>query len=76
MYIHLNVCIAGTYCCDLHKMIYFENRRYLPPDSSLRKQKRGFPTQNWELQPPPAKKSFDVVKQCHYAFDETAQRYS
>ena len=76
MYIRVcvNTCIAGTYCSDLHKMIYLENRRYLHSDSSLRKQKRGFPTQIQELQPPPAKKSFEIVKQCHYAFDETAQR--
>ena len=54
----------GTYSHDLHKMIYLQNRRYLPLNSKLRQQK-GLPSKKAELEPPPKKRKFDEVKEQH-----------
>lgn len=64
---------VGTYCSDLHKMVYLENRTYLPAESSLRQQKKGFPSKENEFQPPPLKRSFELMKKYHEAFDEASK---
>lgn len=34
---------TGTYCSELNKMIYLQNRRYLPMESTVREQTKGYP---------------------------------
>jgi hypothetical protein len=71
----LNVSL-GTYSSDLKKMVYLQNRRYLPPTSSLRKRKRGFPSQEAELESPPAKRKFVDLTEYHNAVDMATNRYT
>ena len=67
-------CHAGTYSSDLHKMIYLQNRQFLPADSTLRKQSDGFPTNMEDNKPPPAKKKFSELKKKHRAHDNEVLR--
>ena len=74
-YVHNNdelMSLVGTYSSHLHKMIYLGNRRYTT--SALRKTKRGFPSGDVELQPPPAKKNFKELRDIHYAYDNVKTR--
>lgn len=61
--------ITGTYCSDLHKMVYLQNRRYLPIDSPLRREKRGFPVRDTELLGPPVKRAYNCVRDHQVAFE-------
>ena len=64
----LHLCIyVGTHCSHLQKMLYLENHSYLPEQSCLRQQKKGFPTKKKELLPPPAKRTIESVKEYHDA---------
>ena len=69
-----NGILTGTYNSDLHKMVYLQNRRFLPEQSLLRHQKRGFPSEEKELQLPPAKRSYDEVRKQHYATEKALER--
>ena len=68
------VLILGTYSSDL-KMVYLQNRRYLPPTSSLRC-KHGFPSQENEHESPPAKRKFVDLTEYHNAVDMATDRYT
>ena len=65
----------GTYCPDLHKMVYLENRQYLPSDCILRRQADGFPTTDVDNKPPPTKKIFCDIKKQHRAYENELLRY-
>ena len=69
IYIMFAFFIAGTYNKELTKMVYLENRRFLPSSSPLRKQSTGFPSGEQELQAAPAKRSFEETKDFHIAYD-------
>ena len=56
---------------ELHKMIYLNNRRYLPSTSPLR-QEKGFPLQRVEMQPPPSKRNYSMMKSFHNAVDKAS----
>ena len=64
---------VGTYCNELHKMVYLENRRYLPKESSLRAQSKGFPSEDKELRSPPAKRRYTDIRQYHQVVDEVSR---
>ena len=66
--------VLGTYTSDL-KMVYLQNRRYLPPTSSLIKRKHGFPSQETEPESPPAKRKFVDLTEYHNAVDMATDRY-
>ena len=66
---------VGTHCSDLQKMLYLENRSYLPEESSLRQQKRGFPTKQKEFLLPPAKRTVESIKEYQNAFDGVSNMY-
>lgn len=65
---------AGTRCPELNKIVYLDNRRYLPTESSLRKEKDGFPMKNEELKPPPAKRTFSAIHNHRLAFQNSLTR--
>ena len=65
--------ILGTYSSDL-KMVYLQNRRYLPPTSSLRKRKHGFPSQT-EPESSPAKRKVVDLTEYHNAVYMATDRY-
>ena len=56
-------------------MVYLENRQYLPPDSILRRQAHGFPTNGEDNEPPPTKKRFSDIKKQHRAYENELLRY-
>lgn len=56
-------------------MVYLENRRFLPADSELRKEKAAFPTNSDELQPPPKLKVFEEQKKFHHVYEKVTTRY-
>ena len=62
----------GTYCSELHKVVYLQNRRYLPPVSSLRHEE-GFPQQSIEMNPPPTKRQYSKMKGFHDAIDKASR---
>ena len=68
MYVYIFI---GTYCGELHKMVYLDNRRYLPNDSTLRKEKHTFPSKNEETLPPPPKRSFRLMHDHQHAFQNS-----
>ena len=55
-------------------MAYLQNRRYLPSTSSLRKCKRGFPSQEPDHESPPAKRKFVDLTDYHKAVDAASDR--
>ena len=59
----------GTYNKDLQKVVYLDNRRYLPIDSSLRNETVEFPSKQEELSIAPPKRNFDSIKIYHKAVD-------
>lgn len=54
-------------------MVYLQNRRYLPIDSPLRREKRGFPVQETELLEPPAKRAYSSVRDHQVAFEHALE---
>ena len=60
---------VGTYSTDLHKMVYLQNRRYLPADSELRQDKKNFPSKHPEMRDPPSKRVYESLKDVHLAYD-------
>lgn len=66
---------VGTYCSDLHKMLYLENRKFLPHDCTLRTESHGFPNNSEESNPPPTKKRFCDIKKLHRAYENELLRY-
>jgi len=56
-------------------MLYLQNRRYLPSDSTLRKEWKGYIKEKPELKLPPAKRNFKKVKKSHEAVDEARKKY-
>ena len=60
---------VGTYCSELHKMVYLQNRRFLPMDSVLRKDTKQFPSKTCEMHAAPPIRSYETVKKCHKAYD-------
>ena len=61
----------GTYVQDLHKMVYLQNRRFLPEESELRLDSDNFPDKSPELNRPPSTRSYDTLKDIHMAYDAT-----
>lgn len=64
----LSHCI-GTYCSELHKMVYLQNRRFLPTDSVLRSDTKQFPSKTCEIRDAPPTRDLQTVKDCHRAYD-------
>ena len=60
---------VGTYCSELHKMVYLQNRRFLPMDSVLRKDTKQFPSKTSEVRDAPPMRVYETVKDCHKAYD-------
>ena len=54
-------------------MVYLENRRYLPKESTLRAQSGGFPSEDKKLRSPPAKKRYTDIRQYHQVVDEVSR---
>ena len=66
---------AGNYNKQMHKMIYLENRRFLPATSSLRQDKKNFPTKAVERRPPPMTKVYKQMKGFHSSYDNAKNRH-
>ena len=64
-----NIILAGTYSKALTKMVYMENRWYLPETSALRKDETNFPSKLVETLPPPRNKSHEAIRSSHIAYD-------
>lgn len=60
---------VGTYSSELHKMVYLQNRRFLPMDSVLRKETKQFPSKTHEVRDTPPMRAYETVKDCHKAYD-------
>ena len=60
---------VGTYCSELHKMVYLQNRKFLPEECALRQDEINFPTEAPETCQAPAKKVYETVKDAHKAYD-------
>ena len=73
--VQLHVIIAnielyiGTYNSELEKIVYLDNRRYLPEDSSLRMLTEEFPSKKKELRSAPPKRNFNNMINYHKAAD-------
>ena len=65
---------AGTYIKSLSKMVYLENRRFLPLTSSLRSDKKNFPCKSQENCPKPSPRTFAEVKSNHEAYDNAENK--
>ena len=59
--IHFSFCFAGKFVSSLDKVVYLENRRYLPGDHPLREGKKPFPDPKPEKRPKPNKVCIDDV---------------
>ena len=73
MYHHASI-FTGTYCSELHKMVYLNNRRYLPSTSPLI-QEKGF-YYRVKMQPPPSKRNYSMIKGFHNAVDKASAVYN
>lgn len=49
--------------------MYLDNRKFLPHDSKLRRDKSKFPFKNQELEPAPHKREYENLKDVHKAYD-------
>ena len=69
--------VAGTYVPELHKMVYLQNRRFLPEgDKELRHDKTNFPVKAPEVDEAPLKRRFKTsseVRQCVDTLKEVVQ---
>lgn len=61
--------LKGQYCKHLHKMVYSENRRFLPLDHELRKDSENFPEHSVEEQTKPTYRTFQQDALFHKAYD-------
>ena len=70
LYVLLCSClpIVGTYFSELHKMTYLDSRRFLPFDSSLRKDSRNYPSKSEETRPAPSRRVYSIMKDVHTAY--------
>lgn len=59
----------------MHKMIYLENRRYLPATSSLRQDAVNYPSKAIEKRPPPKLKSYEEMKAFHCSYENAKNTY-
>ena len=53
-------------------MLYLQNRRYLPMDSTLRKQTKGYPIKGEEPRLPPAERNYSNLQKYHELADEVS----
>ena len=60
--------IIGTYCSELHKMVYLQNRRFLHEDSELRLDKNNFPLKAVEVRRAPEKRKYEAMNDIHKAY--------
>ena len=66
---NVKVChCSGKYCEHLKKMVYLQNRRYLPP-SILWKDSVNFPEKCSEQRSPPTLGNYDTMKSIHEEYD-------
>ena len=78
MYVHV-LCmflyfgISGDYNKELFKMVYLQNRRFLPMSSELRKQSQSFPYKHEEEREPPAHRTWAEAQQLHIAYDNASK---
>ena len=61
--------LQGQRIEELHKMVYLDNRRYLPKGHKLRIDKSGFYTKEVEEQNQPLKKVYQDLRPYHTAYD-------
>ena len=77
--------LVGIYCyctCipigvrndQLHKVIYLENRRFLPDTYELCQDSVSFPSKAIEVRPPPQLRSYDTVCSIHKAYDKAKNK--
>ena len=64
----------GTRSATLDKMLYLQNRRYLPADSALRKDNNNFPEKRTESRNPPLKRDLEKVKAYHLAYSKAKNK--
>ena len=72
--LHTYTC-TGTYFTELHKMVYLDNRRYLPMSSSLRQESESFPSKSEEVRPTPSRRAYTTLKNVHAAYDAAKTKY-
>ena len=65
----------GEYSHEMKKMIYMENRRFLPLSHPLRKQTDGFPSRSTEERPPPEAKNMCDMLSYHQAYENAKNKY-
>ena len=63
----------GEYNKDLSKMVYLQNRRFLPEDRVLRRQTFFFPSKQQEKRKAPPKKTWAESSQFQAAFDNSSK---
>ena len=67
---------AGVRNEQLHKVVYLENRRYLPTTSLLRLDVDLFPSKCQELRSPHKLRSYETVRSIHKAHDKAKNKYA
>lgn len=66
---------VGTYIKELHKMVYLQNRRYLPEcEKQLRCDKTSFPDKAQEVRAAPPKRDYTISSETRRCFDSLKDR--
>ena len=64
----------GTWSEPLHKMIYLQNRRFLPLSSHLRSDVVNFPDKSTETRSPPKYRDYKQIKAVHHAYEKAKNK--
>ena len=68
------LCVLGVYNKTLSKMVYLDNRKFLPEDSPLRKDARNFPSKSKELLSAPQSRKYAELRDNHVAHDNAKNK--
>lgn len=73
---HMFSLSSGTHNPYLQKMIYIDNRHFLPRDSPLRRDVENFPEKQCDYHfPLPPKRQYSVLEVYHHAHDHAKNKY-
>ena len=66
---------VGTYNKELTKMVYLQNRRFLPLTSPIREEIQNFPSHGTENRVCPGKRTYSEIRQLHEAYSQAKSKY-
>ena len=73
-YVSYFILSSGERSEQLQKVVYLQNRRFLPETSGLRRDQHNFPHKREEHNPPPSKKNSSEMRDYHKAVDNAKKR--